>query len=504
MSERGDLSCRIDVLNGSRMTKRFRLHEVPIVPLGEAWVQTFPDRDLAYKPREEAPRIDFSQLLNHDNEISLQTTAPIDGSPFPDSLRDLALLLGKNDPDSQVFNFTQVLNVILQRGVVLTDNRRLPLARGYELGNLRVAADLQDGSQVPGELYRLKNGTLEQRSRYENIRALFTHLVGCPFEVQAIPDPVKADGLLIDVTLPEGGLEYPIAFAGAGRQEALVLSTLVAGDPGRVLILDEPAVHIEPTLQRRLVYALQDRAQCVIITHSADLVPVSRASDLLRIVRLSPGVHGSEVRRVSSALDEKRQARWLQRLGANDARSLLFSAGAVLCEGPTEVGALSAWWEENAGPGWVPPSGANISLIDVGGDHGFGTYIEFLTVFGIPWAVIADGPALAPGSKLHKHLEVEGLLPVGHPKDAQDFHAWKEYWKNVGVFSVADTFGTDGSKSGEFEAYLERLDSSLYRQVGQDIGKRSKPRIGAAFAADHSPPREVVDVYHLIRQHLGW
>jgi ABC-type arginine transport system ATPase subunit len=503
-SEKDGASCHIDVLNGSRIYQRFRRHENPaVVPLGEAWVQTFPDRDISMKRRDDVPRIDFSQLLNHDNEISLQAVAPNDGSPIPDSLRDLALLLGEKDVDNRTFTFTQVLNSILQRGVVLTDNRRLPLARAYELGELRAPADLQDGSKVPGELYRLKNGSLEQRERYEDIRKLFTHLVGCSFEVQAVPDPAKADGLLIDVTLPEGGLEYPIAFAGAGRQEALVLSTLVAGDPGRVLILDEPAVHIEPTLQRRLVYALQDRAQCVIITHSADLVPVGRASDLMRVVRLSPSSLGSVLRRVPSALDANRQARWLQRLGTNDARSLLFSAGAVLCEGPTEVGALSAWWEASAGPGRVPPSGANISLVDVGGDHGFGTYIEFLTVFGIPWTVIADGPALAPGSKLHKHLEAENSLPVGAPQDSRDFLAWKKYWQTVGVFSVADTFGVDGSKSGEFEAYLERLDGSLYQQVGQDIGRRSKPRIGAAFAARHLPPQEVIDLYDLIRQHLA-
>lgn len=501
-SEKDNVTCHIDVLNGSKIYHRFRRDENrTVVPLGDAWVQTFPDRDISFARRGESPKINFSQLLNHDNDISLQAVSPNDGSSVPDSLRDLALLLGRSDLDGQTFSFAQVLNVILQRGLVLTENRRLPLARAYELEELRDSADLQDGSKVPGELYRLKNGSLAQRQRYASIQSLFTHLVGCPFEVQAVPDPARADGLLIDVTLPEGGLEYPIAFAGAGRQEALVLSTLVAGDPGRVLILDEPAVHIEPTLQRRLVYALQDRAQCVIITHSADLVPVSRASDLMRLVRLSPGPHGSETRRAPSALDESRQARWLQRLGTSDARSLLFSAGAVLCEGPTEVGALSTWWEAHSEMGWVPPSGANISLVDVGGDHGFGTYIEFLTVFGIPWSVIADGPALAPGSKLHKYLEAQDLLPVDVPQDGQDFPAWKMYWQTAGVFTVADTFGVDGSKSGEFEAYLERLDSSLFQQVGQDIGKRSKPRIGIAFAARCAPPQEVIDLYKSIRQH---
>ncbi|OPG08330.1 hypothetical protein B1R27_10035 [Streptomyces sp. GKU 895] len=287
-SQVGGTKCSIDLLNGCRIYHRFARAEPPkVISLGEAWVQVFPDRDM--NKRSARPAIDFMQLLNLESEISLYATAPNDGSSIPDSLRDLAVELGKSELDGQRFDFTQVLSKILQRGVVLTDNRRLPLARSYNLEALRVPADLQDGSKVPGELYRLKNGPLEQRKRYEEIRSLFTHLVGCSFEVQATPDPEKPDGLLIDVTLPEGGLEYPIAFAGAGRQEALVLSTLVAGDPGRVLILDEPAVHIEPTLQRRLVYALQDRAQCVVITHSADLVPVSRPADLMRIVRLASG-----------------------------------------------------------------------------------------------------------------------------------------------------------------------------------------------------------------------
>ncbi|MFC8677712.1 ATP-dependent endonuclease [Streptomyces griseorubiginosus] len=463
-------------------------------------MQIFPDRDINTRP--PSPKIEFDQLLKYENEISLQATVPSEVSPIPDSVRDLSILLGKTDLDNQSFDFTQVLSAILQRGVVLTDNRRLPLARSYDLGSLKAPADLQDGSKVPGELYRLKNGPLEQRARYENIRNLFTHLVGCPFEVQATPDPEETGGLLIDVTLPEGGLEYPIAFAGAGRQEALVLSTLVAGDPGRVLVLDEPAVHIEPTLQRRLVYALQDRAQCIVITHSADLVAVSKPVDLMRIIRVAPGSDGSTIRRVPQQLDAHQQARWLQRLGTGDARSLLFAAGAVLCEGPTEVGALSTWWEANQQPGWVPPSGANIALVDVGGDHGFSTYIDFLTVFGIPWVVFADGPALAPGSKLQKYLEAENLLPAGSPQDQNDFAAWKLYWQKSGVFSVANTFGNDGSKSGEFEAFLERLDLPLFQQVGQDIGRRSKPRIGAAFAARCQPPAEVVELYSLIRGHL--
>ncbi|MFI2298396.1 AAA family ATPase [Actinacidiphila glaucinigra] len=493
------ISYTIDLLNGDRLRRRiFRVSE-QVVPLATAWVQTFPDREIL--PRNDGPKIDFDKLLTHDNWISLQFVTPSDSDEIPESLRTLGRMLGKKDLSNQSFSFTQVLSAILKRGIVLTDNRRLPLSRSYDLADLRKPADLQDGSRVPGELFRLKNGPLEERQRYESIRGLFSNLAGRPFEVQAEPDPEQSGSMLIDVTIPEGGLEYPIAFSGAGRQEALVLSTLVAGAPGRVLVLDEPAVHIEPTLQRRLVHALQDRAQCIVITHSSDLVPIAKPGDLMRIVRLAPSSSGSTLRRISSELDGQQQARWLQRLGSGDARSLLFAAGAVLCEGPTEVGALSVWWEENHQAGWVPPSGTNIALVDVGGDHGFGTYIDFLRVFGIPWTVVADGPALSPGSKLHKYLDAEQILTRGQPS-SEDFDDWKNYWKSVGVFTVADSFGIDGSKSGEFEAFLERLDASLYEQVGQDIGRRSKPRIGAAFASRHPAPGEVIDLYQMVRRHM--
>jgi predicted ATPase len=35
--------------------------------------------------------------------------------------------------------------------------------------------------------------------------------------------------------------------------------------------LDEPAVNLEPTMQRRLISKLHEVGQCLVITHSADL-----------------------------------------------------------------------------------------------------------------------------------------------------------------------------------------------------------------------------------------
>lgn len=468
------------------------------VGLAQAWRSVVPDDHVAVQGADPEP-LDFMEILTAVEEpIRLSVDMTRVGQSLLDSVRDLFTLLEWNREVMQgrQIGFVHVLDTVLRRAVVLTDNRRLPLARSFRLEDLGREADLEDGSRIPGELYRLKNGALPLRQRYTRIQERFKELVGTEFDVQAIPDPQHEGHLLIDVTVSEGEHEYPLAFSGAGRQEALFLSTLLVGASGRVVVLDEPGVHIEPTLQRRLAHIADDTTQCLVITHSADLVPVTVPGDLDRIVRLGPSPEGSRAHRIGR-LDPRDQARWLQVLGPRDVRALLFCAGAVLCEGATEVSCLGAWWENSVNP----PSGANIALIDVAGDKAFGRYIEFLEAFDIPWAVIADGPALHPTSDLYQQMKKNGsFLAAGAEPDSArpDFDEWKAFWQAQGVFSVADVFGNDGSASGEFEAYLRRLDP----QVMDEVKGRSKPRVGAAFAARCPMPEGMADLYALIRKRL--
>ncbi|MFE7012122.1 TOPRIM nucleotidyl transferase/hydrolase domain-containing protein [Streptomyces sp. NPDC057651] len=488
----------MDLRSGGSVTRRTTNPTTSIIPLAEAWRHTFPDDQI--RSRTPGPKLDFMRIFQEIEEpISLRTSAKSDSLPLLDSVRDLHILLGWNPEDAhrRQVDFVHVLDAILQRGIVLTDNRRLPLGRSFSLESIGRQADLEDGSQIPAELYRLKNGSLPLRQRYQRIQDRFKELVGTRFEVQATPDPGQPGNLLIDVTVPEGDYEYPVAFSGAGRQEALFLSTVLTGDPGRIIVLDEPGVHIEPTLQRRIAQAADNDSQCLVITHSADLVPVAAPGDLAQIVRLAPSAEGrgTKAHRIG-LLDPKEQARWLQVLGLRDTRALLFSAGAVLCEGSTEVSALSTWWEGSANP----PSSANIALIDVGGDKAFGRYIEFLQAFNIPWTIVADGPALHPDSDLYQQLKTQGLLSDTEPDDTDPvFDDWKSFWEAHGVFSVADVFGNDGSGSGEFEAYLKRLDPQLLGQVGRG---RSKPRVGTAFASQHPMPKDIAQLYALIQDRL--
>ena len=253
--------------------------------------------------------------------------------------------------------------------------------------------------------------------------------------------------MTIEPTVIDGYGERPIEFSGAGVQEALVLSALLPGEPGHMLVLDEPAVNLEPTMQRRLISRLREVGQCLVITHSADLVPADSPADLDRIVRLAPGQHGTQVRRPDlQARDTKEALAWLRLLEPTHVRALLFAATVILCEGPTEVGALPRWWRDTSSLKLRDPEAANIPIISVGGDRGFGAYVRYLDAFGVPWAIVADGPALRRNSSLAKQLGPLKHLPRRQPIDDDDFARWRAYWQRAGVFTLASQFGDDGKQ----------------------------------------------------------
>ncbi len=139
----------------------------------------------------------------------------------------------------------------------------------------------------------------------------------------------------------------------------------------------------------------------------------------------------------------------------------------------------------------------------MGSDSGFGAYVKYLDAFGVPWAIVADGPALRRNSKLAKQLGELGHVPDSPPCNDDDFTGWREFWQRAGVFTLADQFGDDGSKSGEFEAFLRRVDPALLASARAEVG-RNKPLTGAYFAAEHpEPPQDVLGLYRLIGDRLG-
>jgi hypothetical protein len=69
------------------------------------------------------------------------STGTHQASYIPASIRELGLQLGLA-PEGRMFSFNQVMRLILHRGIVLTDNRRLPLRRRFPISALSGSVNL--------------------------------------------------------------------------------------------------------------------------------------------------------------------------------------------------------------------------------------------------------------------------------------------------------------------------------------------------------------------------
>jgi energy-coupling factor transporter ATP-binding protein EcfA2 len=462
----------------------------------------FADWLMQSKPQDAAV-LNFGASMRTAKRPVAFSVGPSQARRIPASIRELAKCVGTG-PADRSFSFRQVMYLVLQRGIALTDNRRLPLQRRFPLSELAGLVDLRDGAAVGGEIFRLKNGDFQEKERFRQIQSTFRSLTGRGLDVRARPADDGEPALVIEPTITGQHSERPVELAGAGVQEALVLSTLLHGAPGRITVLDEPAVNLEPTVQRRLLRQVRGPGQYLVITHSADLVPFDEPDDLKRIVRLAPDASGTQIRQPNHGhASSAEQSRQLQLMQPGEIRSLLFAQAAVLCEGQTEAGALPRWWYNARAAGLPDLATTNVSFVGVDGHNGYGAYIRFLDAYGIPWAIVSDGPALRKGQKLSQEMKKLGHWPdAPEPSDDRDFAQWRNFWELAGVFTVATRFGDDGTKGGEFEALLRQIDAELLGKAMTETGK-SKPRAGARFAAAHPDlPDAVRDLFRKIAEYL--
>jgi len=412
----------------------------------------------------------------------------------------LAPLAGLRDaarpgsPNGQI-TLADVVAAAAREGVALTVNHRLPAQEEFAPPELASAARVSDGTGVALAAARDKNGASGDRERWRRVQRTFAELTGRGLELRVgfRPDDGRTTlRLWVEETAPGGGggFEVPLALAGAGLQEAAAVSTLLH-TPAPVLLLDEPGVHLSQLGQRSLLRSLRlagAAKQVVVVTHQPEMVPVAGEDDLrncLRITRRN-GVGSVGVLREAGRVAAKQ----LALLGPLDRRALLFCDGAVLCEGVTELAALEEWLDV------LPdgPSAGNILLLDVNGDSGFPGLIRLCEAFEVPWAVVADGPALRSDSKLAGWLrEQDRSVP-----DGDDLRVTREGWRALGVHTLASR---SDYRAGEIENVLARLDQDLLRQCVTDMGG-SKPRVGRAFAQRHPVPADVLDLWARLKERL--
>jgi predicted ATPase len=472
------------------------------------------DEELANSSESDMP-LDFKvgRLLPGEGEFVELNVQPLHNFHETGTVHEFMRVFGFG-----VDNRTYMLDVVLVRlfaEIMIVNECRGVARHGYRAGALTVPAEPGRTQEVPLELLRLKLGSLEQRERFQRTQELFKELTDAEFDLRLrrvatpfSPGAAEDDGnqeefsFEIDVEVIDEVGAIPLQFSGAGRWEALVLSAALTGD-GTVTILDEPAINLHPTLQRRLLSAVRNSpSQTLLITHSPFLVPADGPAEIDKITRLAraggaTSVHRTKLSAMSTRKDATDASKMQQSMASSDVRSLLFGRAAMLVEGDTELGALGVWLPVIASQSNMPPpDDLNLVIASASGDTAFAIYTNYLESFGIPWTIFCDGKASDPNYAHSLCKQLADLPSDARPGKDDDFETWRVYWASVGVFSLAESFGE------EIEAAFRRVNEAMWDDVKKQHGP-SKVRAGRAFAEQTPPPERLGEIYSAMLEHLG-
>ncbi len=382
------------------------------------------------------PGTDLATLITGSSAPSSGLTVPVPGSfslvdllPSPGqpvlgcayeflpqrasaSQRRVALMAGPspvNPEGNRVVTLARILRVILRSALRQTSDMRLLPSGGTSWNSSQTS--LTDGAEarLPQLLAALKNGDPAQRAQYQRFRDLFTEFTqgrACDVRLTEVPQPSGPNGepvppaqvpaVWVTIRVPASpqdlAPEVPIEFAGAGAWEALVLASVLAEQAASVVVLDEPAIALHHSLQRRLAAHLEAAAaQFVVITHSEDLLPLGQDTDV-QIVRLDRDDQGATR---AWLVDDACRVKLSRKLAAKGNEGLPFASRAILGEGQDDQAAIHALCERMG----IDVRRLNIMVVDCGSRDNLPDYIWFCAQIGLPYLAVMDGDASKPDAR---------------------------------------------------------------------------------------------------------
>ena len=506
------------------------------------------------KPGPPVDSFRLEQLLpGEDEQLVLKVEGPQQW-PGPRLFRRFAEIAGITEPvpGGRQYSFARVLRRSLETSLRVVsvptalDGGQIPHAipGRYAWDDMYAVLPARDPGLLPLRLFRLKNGSATERTRYAAVQELFSRLgpgrhLDLTFDVTPPPaaqpslmtnaptspqaENPRPIGVTVLVEHDDAGVELPIQLTGAGTQEALVLAEALADAAGSVVILDEPALNLQPGWQALIRNLLSTATgQFITITHSPQLVPAGSADDLMRIARLTrTSQSGTLAFRLGHDPSARETARLVKELASMEARSLLFAMGVILVEGETEEGALPIWCaRSNVARTRYGPDYHHLEFYSVGGESHFEVFLSYLHGFAVPWVALCDGHAFTPGkhnimcqvvaasagtSELPAFISKE--VPKISAMNADAFGRLVARAGEEGIYTVARGWTLDDKDAGvsgdeSFEAFVEDEHPGALERAKREVGT-SKVRQGRWVAERYTCPPAIGDFYGRVLDRFG-
>ena len=304
--------------------------------------------------------------------------------------------------------FVALGHMLRPKFVFISEQRRFPDSNDLEKTPLN-----EDGSNMHSFLFWLKNGDRYGQKAYAAIQDKFKKIHsrnGVPFSVLVTE---RQTPVVQQNQEPTGGQIYPdravisfpdtsgqkqgfvdFAHVGAGIKETLFLLSSCFDGQDKVILMDEPAANLHPTLIKRLMHEILtpdgqvEPGQIAVITHSPAMASLEMLSSANKIARVDRRHQYSEIVQPS-----KKDEEWISEHLATFhllKPDVLFSRRVILTEGEADkifVEAILNLCAEHEG------GTADYIAVEVGGKLSFKKFQTFLNIFKMNFVILADGDA---------------------------------------------------------------------------------------------------------------
>ncbi|WP_234386504.1 AAA family ATPase [Streptomyces sp. ERV7] len=217
-------------------------------------------------------------------------------------------------------------------------------------------------------------------NEYELIKKAFGEATGKRIGQPVFNPDTGQSGIFVETP---AGVSHAISRLSSGEKGLLGLMYFVRrlSGSGGVLLVDEPELHLHPTLQAALfesMKGLADRAQVISVSHSVNLISTSPISGMVQLN--PPSADG--VNQAVRLTDDAEKADLMATLGISPA-SLLQCDGLLVVEGETDAKFLRAMFPVELGRLYVLVAGSSKQVLST---H------RTLSGFppGIPWLCLVD------------------------------------------------------------------------------------------------------------------